>query len=259
MDLDLSGKIALVTGASKGIGQAATLRLIEEGASVFACARNQAGLDSLQTQVRGLGLGKIEVGSADMTRPGDIKTAVAKCLESFGRIDILVNNAGSARPGAFLETTDQDWLEDWNLKFFGYMRMAREVFPYMRQQHGGVIVNIIGMGGFMPNNRYMTGGSANAALNHFTKALAQEAIPFGIRVVGINPGAILTDRLSDYAKRLSGTADTSAVIRAMSPMGRAGKPQEVANLIAFLASERAGFINATNVTIDGGFNQSLIN
>lgn len=259
MDLGLSGKIALVTGASKGIGQAATLRLLEEGASVFACARNQAGLDSLQTQTRGLGTGKLAVSSADMTRLDDIKTTVAKCIKSFGRIDILVNNAGSARPGAFLEISDQDWLEDWNLKFFGYMRMAREVFPHMKQQHSGVIVNIIGMGGFMPNNRYMTGGSANAALNHFTKALAQEAISFGVRVVGINPGAILTDRLNEYAKRLSGTSDGSEVIRTMSPMGRAGKPQEVADLIAFLASERAGFINATNVTVDGGFNQSLIN
>ena len=108
----------------------------------------------------------------------------------------------SARPGPFLEISDEDWTEDWTLKFFGYVRMAREVFPHMQQQGSGVIVNIIGTGGLRPIANYMVGGAANAALNHFTKALAAEGARHGVRVVGINPGPILTERLQKFALRL---------------------------------------------------------
>src|SRR5713101_6414355 len=156
------------------------------------------------------------------------------------KIDILVNNAGSARPGDFQKLTDQEWLADWNLKFFGYVRMAREVLAQMQRQTGGVIVNVIGTGGLIPTGGYMIGGSANAALNHFTKALANEGSKHGVRVVGINPGPILTERLRLFAERGARGRDLSEVLSKMTPLGRAGQPEEVADLIAFLASERAG-------------------
>src|SRR5208283_3335372 len=133
--------------------------------------------------------------AADLTDAAAIKRVTARCVEHFGRVDILINNAGSARPGEFLELTDDAWLEDWRLKFFGYVRMAREVLPLMRNTGGGLIINVIGAAALNPRRTYMIGGAANAALNHFTKALADEGAKSNVRVVGINPGPILTERL----------------------------------------------------------------
>ena len=126
---------------------------------------------------------------------------VARCVERFGRVDILINNAGSARTGPFLELSDEAWLSDWTLKFFGYVRMARAVIPPMERQGGGVIVNVIGAAALnsRASNSY-SAAAANAALNHFTKALAEEGAPRGVRVVGINPGPILTERLPRCAR-----------------------------------------------------------
>jgi NAD(P)-dependent dehydrogenase (short-subunit alcohol dehydrogenase family) len=138
------------------------------------------------------------------------------------------------------------------LKYFGYVRMVREVFPYMQKQHKGVILNVIGMGGFMPSAKYMPGGAINAACNHFTKALGEEGSNHGIRVVGINPGAVLTERLWRQLKARSGTDDLGEALKMYNPLGRAAQPEEVADLALFLVSDRAEYIHATNVTIDGG-------
>jgi NAD(P)-dependent dehydrogenase (short-subunit alcohol dehydrogenase family) len=174
MQLNLEGKVAIVTGGSKGIGRATALSLIAEGASVLVCARGQEALDETVKLAGEQGAGKILAMQADLTQGEVIKAVVARCIQEFGRVDILVNNAGSARPGDFLELSDEAWLDDWTLKFFGYMRMARAVLPHMQQQQGGVIVNVIGTGALKPMGSYMIGGAANAALNHFTKALADE-------------------------------------------------------------------------------------
>lgn len=261
MELELQGKVAIVTGGSKGIGRATALALVNESASVLICAR---GADALADTIAAAGHGgreRIDSIPADLTDATAIKRVVERCLERFGRVDILVNNAGSARPGEFLKLRDEEWLTDWNLKFFGYVRMAREVLPHMHRQGGGVMVNVIGTGGLNPSGSYMIGGAANAALNHFTKALADEAAKRGVRVVGINPGPILTERLLAMRSRLNpsqaGQPDDEA-FRRMTPLGRVGKPQEVADLILFLASARAGFIHGANITIDGGANKGLI-
>ena len=174
MHLELENKIALVTGGSKGIGRAAALGFLAEGAAVIICARGAEALDETLALAQSVGSGRLIAVQADLTQAEAIKSVVARCREEFGRIDILVNNAGSARPGPFLDISDEDWTQDWTLKFFGYVRMAREVFPHMQQQSSGVIVNIIGTGGLRPIANYMVGGAANAALNHFTKALAAE-------------------------------------------------------------------------------------
>jgi len=257
MQLGLEGKVAIVTGGSKGIGQATALGLIAEGASVLVCAR---GKEALEETVRlAGGEGRIIGMQADLTQGETIKAVVARCLEVFGRVDILVNNAGSARPGEFLKLSDEAWLDDWTLKFFGYMRMARGVLPHMQKQKSGVIVNIIGTGALKPMGSYMIGGAANAALNHFTKALADEGAKHGVRVVGINPGPILTERLQRFLSTFSsGSADAEEAMRKMTPLGRVGKPEEVADLVLFLASERAAFIHGANITIDGGANPGLM-
>jgi 3-oxoacyl-[acyl-carrier protein] reductase len=264
MDLGLEGKVAIVTGGSKGIGRAVAIGLAEEGASVMVCARGKEALDetvalaSERIGARGKSAARIEAVQADLGKLDDLKRVVARCVDVFGKIDILVNNAGSARPGDFQKLTDEEWLEDWNLKFFGYVRMAREVLAQMQRQGGGVIVNVIGTGGLIPTGGYMIGGSANAALNHFTKALANEGSKHGVRVVGINPGPILTERLRTMTNIRAAGRDFNEVLKKMTPLGRPGRPEEVADLVMFLASERAAFIHGANITIDGGANPGLI-
>src|SRR5215469_4835490 len=144
MELGLEGKIAIVTGGSKGIGRATALALLNEGASVLICARGQQNLTETLTAAGQNVRERVDAVAADLMQAAAIKRVVARCIERFGRIDILVNNAGSARPGDFLQLTDAAWIDDWTLKFFGYVRMAREVLPQMQSQGSGVIINIIG-------------------------------------------------------------------------------------------------------------------
>jgi len=262
MELDLSGKVAIVTGGSKGIGRAAALGFIKEGASVVVCARGREALDETVAAVGASGRERIAAVAADLTDPAAIQRVIERTIAEFGRIDILVNNAGSARPGDFLKISDDDWKLDFELKFFGYVRMAREAMARMADRKTGVIVNVIGTGGLMPSAGYMVGGAANAALNHFTKALAAEGAKHGVRVVGINPGPILTERLQLFlqqrAREGGGAHSSEEIMRRMTPLGRPGKSEEVADLILFLASSRAAFIHGANVTIDGGANTGLI-
>jgi len=259
MELGLAGKVTIVTGGSKGIGRATAIGLIEEGASVLVCARGQEALDEVVAAVGSASRERIAAIAADLTDGVAIKRVVAHCVEQFGRVDILINNAGSARPGEFLKLDDQAWIDDWQLKFFGYVRMAREVLPHMERQGGGVILNVIGAAAMNPRRSYMIGGAANAALNHFTKALADEGAKAGVRVVGINPGPILTERLLKMRAALTQTAEAAdEAFRKMTPLGRVGKVEEVADLVTFMVSERAAFIHGTNITIDGGYTQGLM-
>lgn len=259
MELGLGGKVAIVTGGSKGIGRATAIGLVAEGASVLVCARGKEALDEVVAAVGAASRERIAALAADLTNGAAIKRVVAHCVEQFGRVDILINNAGSARPGEFLKLDDQAWIDDWQLKFFGYVRMAREVLPQMERQGGGVILNVIGAAAMNPRRSYMIGGAANAALNHFTKALADEGAKAGVRVVGINPGPILTERLLKMRTGLTQSAEAAdEAFRKMTPLGRVGKVEEVADLVMFMVSERAAFIHGANITIDGGFTQGLM-
>jgi 3-oxoacyl-[acyl-carrier protein] reductase len=258
MNLELAGKIAIVTGGSKGIGRATALRFAEEGAAVMVCARGKEALGDTVALARKTEGARVVPVEADLTKLDDIRRVVRRCIDEFGRIDILVNNAGSARPGEFQKISDDDWHTDFELKFFGYVRMAREVMRLMQAQRGGAIINVIGTGGLKPTAGYMVGGAANAALNHFTKALADEGAKHRVRVVGVNPGPILTERLRLFSERAAQGRNIEEVYARMTPLGRPGEAGEVADLIAFLASPRAAFIHGANITIDGGANPGLI-
>jgi NAD(P)-dependent dehydrogenase (short-subunit alcohol dehydrogenase family) len=255
MDLGLNDKVAIVTGGSKGIGRAVALCLLNEGAKVLVCARGQEALDEVVAAAGAGASDRIIGASADLTRPDAIEAVVERCRGGFGGVDILVNNAGSTRPGEFLKLSDEAWMEDWSLKFFGYVRMAREVIPIMEQRGGGVIVNVIGTGALRPAAGFMIGGAVNAALNHFTKSLADEGAKHSVRVVGVHPGPIMTERLLRF---LPPGEERDRAMRRSTPLKRAGQPEEVADLIAFLASRRAAFIHGANVTIDGGANTGLM-
>jgi len=258
MELELAGKVAIVTVSSKGIGRAAALGFIKEGASVVICARGREALDETVAAAGASARERIAAVQADLTDLAAIRRVVDKAIAEFGQIDILVNNAGSARPGDFLKIPDDDWKLDFELKFFGYVRMARAVLAKMADRRSGVIINVIGTGGLAPSAGYMVGGAANAALNHFTKALAAEGAKHGVRAVGINPGPILTERLELFLKQRGGNQSREEITRRMTPLGRPGTAEECADLIMFLASRRAAFIHGANITIDGGANPGLI-
>jgi 3-oxoacyl-[acyl-carrier protein] reductase/bacilysin biosynthesis oxidoreductase BacG len=254
MQLGLEGKVAIVTGGSKGIGRAIAYALLAEGASVLICSREQSNLDNAVAMAGNDAEGRIRAVAAELNEAEDIRRVVQNCVSAYGRVDILVNNAGSARLGNFLDMP----LDDWRLKFLGYVRMAREVFPYMQAQGGGVIVNVIGAAAFNPEANYMIGGSANLALNHFTKALAKQGTPHNIRVIGVNPGPIATERLERRIETRPEGVSREEFLKAFTPLGRPGRPEEVADLITFLASERASFISGTNLTINGAANPSIM-
>jgi NAD(P)-dependent dehydrogenase (short-subunit alcohol dehydrogenase family) len=259
MDLGLEGKVAIVTGGSKGIGYASAMSLLGEGAKVLIAARNPDDLDKAVASAGNDAEGRIRAVSADLSRIEDIRKIAKHCVDTFGRIDILVNNAGSARMGNFVEIADEAWESDWGLKFFGYVRMAREVYPQMLKQGSGVIVNIIGGAAFHPSADYMVGGSANLALNHFTKALAKDGAEHNVRVVGINPGLIATERMERRVNNaISSGMTREEFMKSASPLGRPGDPQEIGDVVTFLCSDRAGFVTGASLTIDGGANPSIM-
>ncbi len=262
METGIRGKVAMVSGASKGIGRAVAERLAAEGASLSLCAR---GAVLLREAARALedkhGVACLAC-PADLNRAEDIQGWVRATLERFGGIDILVNNAGAAQGGPFLRLPDQAWLDGWHLKLFGYIRVAREVFPHLVARGGGRIVNVIGIAGVQPLENYMIGGAANAALLNFTKALADEGAPHGILVTGVNPGGIRTERWEGIlvkwgaAKGITPEEAERDILKSV-PLRRPGTAEEVANLVAFLASELSTYITGTTIAIDGGMTRTI--
>jgi len=257
MELGLQGKVAIVTGASKGIGKAIAEELAAEGVHLALGARSAAVLAEVAQTIRQRTDVQVLPVATDLSTLDGVRTLARETLGRFGTVDILVNNAGAIRPGSLLTKPDEDWQVDWSLKVLGYIRLAREVFPVMQDKGGGRIINIIGSAGRQPHAGYLAGGGANAALMNMTKALAAEGAPHGILVNGINPGPIRTERWDDMMVRMAAErGQTLAVVEAEwmrdNPLQRPGEPQEVAALAVFLASARASYINGVLVEVDGG-------
>ncbi|MBI2460768.1 MAG: SDR family oxidoreductase [Candidatus Rokubacteria bacterium] len=262
MNLGLEGKVALITGGSRGIGRATALAFAAEGARVAIAARERAALDEAAAAIEASTRRRPLACVCDCTRPDEVTAMVRAVVERLGGIDILVNSIGAARGGDFLELTERDWDESLALKLLGQIRCCREVLPAMRARGGGVIVNVIGHRGKQPDGRALPAGVANAGLINFTMGLAQEEARHGIRVVGVNPAPVETRRLRDVFEteaRVLGISVEEAGRRWLSqvPLGRAARPEEIADVIVFLASERASFVTGTVVHADGGATRCL--
>ncbi len=253
MDLGLTGKTALITGGSKGIGRAVAMALAAEGVGLHITARTMADLETAAAAIRGRHDVPVTAHAHDLSDSSEQQALLA----AVGDIDILVNNAG-AIPGGDIETVDEArWRQAWDLKVFGYINLTRACLSAMRgRKTGGVIVNILGAAGERLDANYVAGSTGNAGLMAFTRAVGAKSFNQGVRVVGINPGAVLTDRIEQLfrqrAKTEKGDEDRWQDYFAALPLQRAAHPEEVADLAAFLASDRAAYINATIVTIDGG-------
>jgi NAD(P)-dependent dehydrogenase (short-subunit alcohol dehydrogenase family) len=248
----LANRIALITGASRGIGRAAATTFASEDCSLHLAARSVHELESLRSEV----LAKHKVAVA--LHPGDLSTteSMVKLASACGDVDVLINNAGDIPSGPLETLEDSDWRRGFDLKVFGYINLTRAIYLRMKKQGSGVIINDIGNSGENWDYNYVAGSTGNAALMSFTKAIGGISLDFGVRVVGINPGPIATDRMVRMMKRRArddlGSESRWQEYLSDYPGGRMGTAQEVADLMAFLASPRAGYISGTIVTIDGG-------
>ena len=257
MDLNLSRKVAIVTGGSLGIGRAIAEELADEHADVVIVARDAARLATAATEISERTGRRVLACPGDMTQPADIEAAVAAAHQAFGRVDILVNNAGSSPMGRIADTPDATWEKSLNLKLLGYVRASRAVLPGMRARRWGRIVNIIGRSGHQPRAAYLAGGAVNAALLNFTLALAEECAPDNVLVTGVNPGPVQTprwDALVAQGAAIANTDPATANAAALASVGlsRIGRPEDVSGMVAFLCSDRAAFITGTCINIDGG-------
>src|SRR5262245_54404287 len=263
MDLGLKGKVALVTGGSKGIGKAVAHGLLDEGAKVAICARTRAELDAAAADLAKATGGVVFGVSGDLTREADVKRIVESAVGHFGRVDILVNNAGAAPGGLLLDLSEEDWQTALQLKFMGYVRCMKAVIPHMLKQGGGRIVNIVGNDGVKPIGIELTPSAANAADLAVTVALAEQYGKHNICINAVNPGPVATERwdylIGGIAKVRKISVDEAQKRAERSiPLGRICTPEEVANVAIFVASERASFMNGALITLDGGQRKALL-
>lgn len=252
MDLGLKGRSALITGGSKGIGLAIARFLAAEGCVLHLVARSQADLASAADGLKKAYGVPVSTYAMDLAQRGCAQALAAKCPP----LDILVNNAGSTPRGTLLEVDEERFRAAFDLKVFGYINLCREFYRQMKARGRGVIVNILGNGGEAPDAGYIAGAACNASLMAFTRALGGQSDKDGLRVVGVNPGPVATERLvglmKTEARRTLGDESRWQELSKGFPFGRAATVEEVAATVALLASDLSSYTTGTIVTIDGG-------
>lgn len=252
MDLDLKGKTALVTGASKGIGLGVAEGLAAEGVHLHLAARTEALLQEAQARLAADHGVSVTPHAVDLSRRGAAQELAQRC----GELDILVNNAG-AIPGGDLDAVDEaTWREVWELKVFGYINLTRAVLRRMKSRGAGVILNVIGSAGERPDAGYIAGSAGNASLMAFSRALGARSLDQGVRVLAVNPGSTATERIvqlfKNRARAQLGDESRWPEYEARLPGGRTATVREVADTVVYLVSPRASYVSGTVVTVDGG-------
>jgi 3-oxoacyl-[acyl-carrier protein] reductase len=263
VELGLKGKVALVAASSTGIGRACALGLAAEGAAVACCARTVAALEETAREIRRQTGAEVFALPTDLTKPEEIRRLVEAVTARFGRIDILVNNAGGPKPGTFADLTEQDWQEAITLTLLSTLRLCGAVIPRMRQQRGGRVINIMSVSIKQPLDNLILSNTLRAGVAGLAKSLANELGRDGILVNTVCPGYTMTDRFLGVhraaAARQGIPVEELIAARAKEvPLGRIGTPEELANLVVFLASERASFITGCTIPVDGGFTRGLL-
>ncbi len=263
MDLELKNKVAIVGGASKGLGRACAEVLAEEGVSVAMCSRNKADLERAARDIRGKNAADVFVFAGDLDRHDTICALIAATVERFGRLDILVNNSGGPPLAKSLGATEEQWATAVQRSLLFFARMAREAVPHLQRQGGGRIVNILASTVYQPIANLALSGATRMGVVAFAKSLADEVGRDGILVNNVCPGSLLSERMlanvTARAGELGISVEAALAERAKeTAVGRIGEPRELANLVAFLASGKASYITGATIRVDGGLVRSVL-
>jgi 3-oxoacyl-[acyl-carrier protein] reductase len=252
MDLGLRDKVAIVTGSSRGLGLASAKALAAEGCRVSLCARTEATLHVAAREVSQLAGGdeRVLAVTADVAHADGIQTVIDRTVERFGGIDVLVNNLAVARGAGLLDTSDDEWQEAFDHTVMPAVRASRLAVPYMQRRGGGAIIIVVSIFGRESGGR-MTYGAVKAAEIALAKSLAQQLAPHNIRVNGVSPGSILFEGGSWWKRQQNDPAGIAEFVKRELPFGRFGRPDEIGDVVTFLASPRASWVSGTTVVVDG--------
>ena len=260
MDLGLRGRRAIVTGGSKGLGKAIAAELLAEGAAVAICSRHKAELDEAAAELAAPG-GSITALPCDVTDPGQVESFIAAAAAALGGTDILVNNAGAARPGQFAALTDEDWHADIEVKLFSQIRCTRAALPHLRRSTAPRVVNINAVYARYPDPVFLASSVNRASCLSLSKALSIELGHEGILVNSVNIGFVVTPQWENIRARRAPDVPAEEFFGQLAasevPLGRFGRPDEVAGIVAFLAGDRASYINGASIDVGGGMGKYL--
>jgi 3-oxoacyl-[acyl-carrier protein] reductase len=253
MDVNLAGRTAIITGASKGIGLAVATRFAASGAEVAIIARGREALDNAVKIIAESGRARVAAIQADVAVAADLRRAYDEAMTQFGKIDIVVNNAGTSRSGAFEEITDEVWREDFDQKLFAAIRLTRLVWPQLKERRWGRVINTLNIGAKAPRPRSAPTSVTRAAGLALTKVLAGEGAPYNILVNALLVGFIEADQHVRAAEKAGIALEDYVNARTKDiPLGRIGRAEEFANIACFLASDAASYITGTAINVDGG-------